>query len=47
MEQSQFKFNPKDLNYNKLDDSLRARVWRIAIYVAAVAVIAVLLNVVY
>jgi len=47
MEQSQFKFNPKDLNYNKLDDSLRARIWRIVIYVAAVAVIAVLLNVVY
>ena len=47
MEQSQFKFNPKDLNYNKLDDSLRARIWRIAIYVAAVVVIAVLLNVVY
>jgi len=47
MEQSQFKFNPKDLNYNKLDDSLRARIWRIVIYVAAVVVIAVLLNVVY
>lgn len=47
MEQSQFKFNPEDLNYNKLDDSLGARIWRIVIYVAAVVVIAVLLNVVY
>jgi murein DD-endopeptidase MepM/ murein hydrolase activator NlpD len=47
MEQSQFKFNPEDLNYNKLDDSLGARVWRIVIYVAALVVIAVLLNVVY
>ncbi len=47
MVKSQFKFNPEDLNYNKLDDSLRARVWRIVIYVAALVVIAVLLNVIY
>ena len=47
MEQSQFKFDPEDLNYNKLDNSLGARIWRIVIYVAAVVVIAVLLNVVY
>ena len=47
MEQSQFKYNPKDLNYNKLDDSLGSRIWRIAIYVVAVMVIAILLNVVY
>ena len=47
MEQSQFKFNPEDLNYRKLDDSLGARIWRIVIYVAAVVVIAILLNVVY
>ena len=47
MEQSQFKFNPEDLNYNKLDNSLGARIWRIVIYVVAVIVIAVLLNVVY
>lgn len=47
MEHSQFKFNPEDLNYNKLDNSLGARIWRIIIYVAAVVVIAVLLNVVY
>jgi len=47
MEQSQFKFNPEDLNYNKLDNSLKARIWRIVIYVVAVIVIAVMLNVVY
>ena len=47
MEQSQFKFNPENLNYRKLDDSLGARIWRIAVYVAAVVVIAILLNVVY
>ena len=47
MENSQYKFNPEDLNYRKLDDSLRARLWRIAAYVAAVVVIAVMLNVIY
>jgi len=47
MDQSQFKFNPEDLNYNKLDNSLGARIWRIVIYVVAVVVIAILLNVVY
>jgi murein DD-endopeptidase MepM/ murein hydrolase activator NlpD len=47
MEQSHFKFNPEDLKYKKLDDSLGARIWRIVIYVAAVLVIAILLNVVY
>lgn len=47
MAKSQFKFNPEDLNYNKLDDSLSKRVWRVVIYVAAVVVVAVLLNVIY
>lgn len=47
MARSQFKFNPEDLNYDKLDNSLGARIWRIAIYVAAILVIAILLNVVY
>lgn len=47
MAKSQYKFNPEDLNYDRLDDSLNARIWRIVIYVAAVMVIAVLLNVVY
>jgi len=47
MARSQFKFNPEDLNYDKLDDSTRARIWRIVIYVAAIVVVAVLLNVIY
>jgi len=47
MAKSQFKFNPKDLNYDRLDDSLNARIWRIVVYVAAVVVLAVLLNVIY
>lgn len=47
MGRTQFKFNPEDLNYNKLDSSLGARIWRIAIYVAAILVMAILLNVVY
>ena len=47
MAKSQYKFNPEDLNYDRLDDSLNARIWRIVVYVAAVVVIAVLLNVVY
>lgn len=47
MSRSQFKFNPEDLNYDKLDSSLNARIWRIVIYVAAILVIAVLLNVLY
>jgi murein DD-endopeptidase MepM/ murein hydrolase activator NlpD len=47
MAKSQFKFNPEDLNYDRLDDSLNARIWRIVVYVAAVVVLAVLLNVVY
>jgi murein DD-endopeptidase MepM/ murein hydrolase activator NlpD len=47
MERSQFKFNPKDLNFSKLDNSLKARIWRIVAYVAALIVIAILLNVVY
>jgi len=44
---SHFKFNPDDLNYDRLDSSLGARIWRVVIYVAAVLVIAILLNVVY
>ena len=47
MPRSQFKFNPEDLNYNKLDNSLGARIWRVVVYVAAILVIAVLLNVIY
>ncbi|MCK4747493.1 MAG: M23 family metallopeptidase, partial [Bacteroidales bacterium] len=47
MARSKFKFNPEDLNYDKLDNSLGARIWRVAIYVAAILVMAILLNVIY
>ena len=47
MAKSQFKFNPEDLNYRKLDSSLGSRIWRIVIYVVAILVMAVLLNVIY
>ena len=47
MPRSQYKFNPEDLNYNRLDDSLKARIWRVVVYVAAILVMAILLNVVY
>jgi len=47
MSRSQFKYDPDNLNYNKLDESLKARIWRVVIYVAAVLVIAVVLNVIY
>jgi murein DD-endopeptidase MepM/ murein hydrolase activator NlpD len=47
MAPSQFKFNPEDLHFDKLDSSLKSRIWRIVIYVAAILVIAVLLNVFY
>lgn len=47
MTRSEFKFNPDDLNYDQLDNSLNARIWRVVIYVLAILVIAVLLNVVY
>ncbi|MDX2432472.1 MAG: M23 family metallopeptidase [Bacteroides sp.] len=47
MAKSQFKFNPEELSYKKLDSSLKARVWRVVIYVLAILVMGVLLNVVY
>jgi hypothetical protein len=47
MARSEFKFNPEDLNYDKLDNSLNARIWKVVVYVVAVLVMAVLLNVVY
>ncbi|HDS06506.1 MAG TPA: M23 family metallopeptidase [Bacteroides sp.] len=47
MPRSHYKFNPENLNYHELDNRPAARIWRVAIYVAAVLVIAVLLNVLY
>jgi len=47
MANSQFKFNPEDLNFDRLDNSLKARIWKVVIYVAAILVMAILLNVIY
>ena len=47
MARSQFKFNPEDLKYERLNNSLKARIWRVVIYVLAILVLAILLNVVY
>ncbi len=47
MAKTQFKFNPEELSYKKLDSTLGKRVWRVVIYVFAILVMAVLLNVVY
>jgi murein DD-endopeptidase MepM/ murein hydrolase activator NlpD len=44
---SHFKFNPEEMNYDRLDSSLGTRIWRVVIYVAAILVIAILLNVLY
>ena len=42
MPRSQFKFKPENLNYDRLDDSLKARIWRVVIYAAAILVVAVI-----
>jgi murein DD-endopeptidase MepM/ murein hydrolase activator NlpD len=47
MPRSQYKFNPEDLHYDKLDNSIGARIWRVVIYVFAILVLAIILNVVY
>ncbi len=47
MTKSHYKFNPDDLHYDQLDNSLRSRIWRILIYVAAILVLAIVLNVIY
>ncbi|HER08906.1 MAG TPA: M23 family metallopeptidase [Bacteroides sp.] len=47
MPRSHFKFNPDNLKYDAMDNSPGARIWRVVVYVAAVLVIAILLNVVY
>jgi len=47
MAKSQFKFDPENMHYRELDDSLGSRVWRLVIYVFGILVLAVILNVVY
>ncbi len=47
MAKSQYKFNPDDITFDKVDDSLRNRFWRVVIYVFAALVLALLINSVY
>lgn len=47
MPKSQYKFNPDDINYDKMDDSFRTRFWRVVIYIFGALVLALLINFVY
>ena len=42
---SQYKYNPEDLNFDKLDNRFRVRFWRIISYVFAALFIALILNI--
>ena len=42
MPKSQYKFNPDDVNFDKLDDSFRTRFWRVVIYICGALVMALL-----
>jgi len=47
MVKSKYRFVPDEVSYRKVDDRKGARFWRIMIYVAAIVVVAVLLNFLY
>jgi len=47
MPKSQYKFNPEDLNYRQMDNKLSRRVWKVLVYIVAILVVAILLNVLY
>lgn len=47
MAKSQFKYNPDDINFDKMDDSFRTRFWRVVIYTFGALVLALLINFVY
>lgn len=47
MPKSQYKFNPDDVNFDKLDDNFRTRFWRIVIYICGALVMALLINFMY
>ncbi len=47
MAKSQYKFNPDNVNFDKVDNSFRTRFWRIVIYIFAALVFALILNTVY
>lgn len=44
---SQYKFNPENINYSKLDNGLRVRFWRVIAYLFAALFIAFILNVIF
>ena len=47
MAKSQYKFNPDNVNFDKLDDSFRTRFWRVVIYICGALVMALLINFMY
>ena len=47
MGKSQYRFNPDEMNYDRLDDGFRSRLWRGVIVVAGVLVMAILLTFLY
>ena len=47
MVNSQYKFNPEDLNFNKLDNRFRVRFWRFISYIFAALFTAFILNILY
>ena len=44
---AQYKFNPENLNYNKLDNGLRIKFWRILSYIFATFFVAFVLNLLF
>ncbi|MEX0981034.1 MAG: M23 family metallopeptidase [Bacteroidales bacterium] len=44
---SQYKYNPEDLNFNKLDNRFRVRFWRIISYIFAALFTALFLNILF
>jgi len=44
---AQYKFNPDDMNFDKLDNRFRVRFWRVISYIFAALFMAVFLNILY
>lgn len=47
MAKSQYKYNPDDVNFDKLDNSFRTRFWRVMIYIFGALMMALLINFIY
>ncbi len=47
MANSHYKFNPEDLNFDKLDNRFRVRFWRVISYIFAALFTALILNVLF